>query len=151
MVEANNEDVAKKAPAKKRAAKQEEAQDVGLLGSIKGRIVSDGMDHLHPEDLARYELFRVKKEVAVSKKTILQKEEQIMLLKLRHKQQELEIKKLEYQVKNQQLVQLNDQADDCINIATQDFKKFGQDLAETYDLDPDSLIYDDMSGKLVDV
>lgn len=151
MVEANNEDVAKKAPAKKRAVKQEEAKDVGLLGSIKGRIVSDGVDHLHPEDLARYELFRVKKEVAVAKKTILQKEEQIMLLKLRHKQQELEIKKLEYQVKNQQLVQLNDDADDGINIATQDFKKFGQELAETYDLDPDNLIYDDMSGKLVDV
>lgn len=129
----------------------EEAQDVGLFGSIKGKIVSDGMDHLHPEDLAKFELFRIKKEFAVAKQTILQKEEQIMLLNLRNKQQELEIRKLEYQVKNKQIAELHDIAADAINIATQDFSKFGNELAEAYDLEPEGLIYDDISGKLITV
>lgn len=154
-VKANNEGATKKAAPKKAPTKAtpapEEAQDVGIFSSIKGKIVSDGMDHLHPADLARFELLRTKKELAIAKQTILQKEEQIMLLKLRQKQQELEIKKLEYQVKNKQIVELTDEATDAINIATQDFKKFGNELAEAYDLEPEDLIYDDISGKLIDV
>lgn len=132
-------------------APPEEAADVGLFGSIKGKILMDGMDHLHPEDLAKFELFRIKKELAIAKQTILQKEEQIMLLNLRNKQQELENKKLEYQVKNRQISELHDEATTAINIATQDFAKFSNELAAAYDLTPEGLIYDDISGKLITV
>lgn len=160
-IKANNEDVTKKEAPKKGATKkevvppvassEEEAKDVGLFGSIKGRIVSDGVDHLHPEDLARYELFRVKKEVAQTRRTLLAKEERILAITLQNMELQLRTAKLEHDLKRKNMELIINDTDDQLNIAKRDFANFSEQICDKYDIEPESLIYDDISGKLVDI
>lgn len=130
-------------------SKPEDEHELGLHVSIKGPVKEEEGDYMHPQDLARYELFRTKKQLSAAKKVIVEKEEENLRLKLRWQEQSLRISKLEHDAKLREINDLKKELDKTIDAATKEFNSVGREVQEKYKLTPENLIYDDVSGKLM--
>lgn len=125
--------------------------EIGIHVSIKGPVKEEDADYMHPQDLARYELYRAKKELAQAKKVIVEKEEGTIRLMLKWQEQALRIAKLEHDAKMRDIAELKKELDKTLKATEDALKSIGKDIQEKYDLTPDNLIYDDESGKLMPV
>lgn len=130
-------------------AAEEDEHEIGLHVSLVGPLKEEDGDYLHPQDLARYELFRVKKELAQAKKVIVEKEEAILRMTLKWQEQSLRIAKLEHDSKTRDITELKRDLDKTILGAKSELNSLGLEFKEKYKLDPEDLIYDDESGKIM--
>ena len=131
--------------------KLEEAKDVGLICAVKGPVLMDGCEYLHPLDLARIELCRVKRELCSNKSTLVSKTERENFLLLQLKKQELRIAQLEYEARLRDLDLRKEDLKKENDVARQDYKALATDIEKTYNIASNTLTYDDQSGKLQSV
>ena len=126
-------------------------QEVGLFVSLKGRVKDPEGDYMHPQDLARYELFRAKRHAVQAKMALCDKEESNLRILLKWQEQALRIAKLEHDAKQRELKDLRLEFDKELRRADGDMVQITKEIQEKYNLKPDSLIYDDISGKLMPI
>ena len=125
--------------------------EYGLRVSVKGPIAGKAGDYMHPEDLARYEVFRLKRDNQALRKQIVEYQKQAVQMKLKWQEQALRISKLEHDLKMKEFEWRANERETALEIAKADFQFIAQEVQEKYKLDADHLIYDDESGKLMDV
>lgn len=123
--------------------------ETGLYVSVKGPIKEEEADYMHPQDLARYELFRTKKELAQARKVIVEKEEGTIRLMLKWQEQAVRIAKLEHDAKMRDISELKKELDKTFKAADESLKSISKEIQDKYNLTPETLIYDDESGKLM--
>jgi len=126
-------------------------KELGIHVSLLGPVKDEEGDYMDPRDLARYELFRAKRQIAASKRVIVEKEAYNLRLQLKWQEQSLRIAKLEYDAKERELADLQKELEKDLTKATKEFEAIGQEVQEKYNLTPENLIYDDISGKLMSI
>lgn len=139
------------APAVETPVEEAPVNEIGLFVSIKGRVKDPEGDYMHPQDLARYELFRAKRHAVQAKMALLDNEVETLRLKLKWQEQALRIAKLEHDARQRELSDFRKEFDKDLKRADRDMVQITTEIQEKYDLKPESLIYDDISGKLMPI
>lgn len=125
--------------------------ELGLHVSVKGPVKDEMGDYMHPQDLARYELFRAKRHAVQAKMALVDKEETNLRMLLKWQEQTLRIAKLEHDAKQLDLKDLRKLLDRELKTADSEMLQISTEIQEKYKLTPETLIYDDISGKLMPI